>query len=436
MKVALTEAKRFSSVLVVGATTVVALCLAALIRGGPADAAFPGANGPIAFQSDRDGPVEIYTITPGGTANRITFSTNSSDPAISPDGARIAFVNNNQIVVMNADGSGITPLTTTSTAKQDPTWSPDGTKIAFAANSFDVDGQTDLEIWVIAGGGGVATQLTHNSFPDTYPAWSPLGNQIAFVSARTGDTNRNIYVMDAGGNGQTSITPNDFTDCTGSPPNPETCYSGNDDDPTWSPDGLKIAYAHERQPQGGGPPNIWTMDPSGANKDNLSDSAVSFVNPAWSPQGDMLAAVGTAPATTNRDIWTMTSSGGGQTPIDPNAANDINPDWGAPAPPPPPPPPPEEPVVGDTTPPETAITKGPKAKTRNKSATFEFSSTEPGSSFNCVLDGSETFKPCTSPTTFKVKKGKHVFEARATDAAGNADPTPARYSWKVKRKKR
>ena len=150
----------------------------------------------------------------------------------------------------------------------------------------------------------------------------------------------------------------------------------------------------------------------------------------------MLAAVGTAPATTNRDIWVMTSSGSGQTPIEPNAAFDINPDWGVPAPAPPPPPPEEPLAEGDTTPPDTAITKGPKAKTKKKSATFEFSSTEPGSSFSCVLDGSETFKPCASPTTFNVKKGKHIFEVRATDAAGNADPTPASYSWKVKRKKR
>ena len=47
----------------------------------------------------------------------------------------------------------------------------------------------------------------------------------------------------------------------------------------------------------------------------------------------MLAAVGTAPATTNRDIWVMNSDGGGQTPIEPNTGHDINPDWGVSAPP-------------------------------------------------------------------------------------------------------
>ncbi|HYU59435.1 MAG TPA: hypothetical protein VEK39_01635 [Solirubrobacterales bacterium] len=89
----------------------------------------------------------------------------------------------------------------------------------------------------------------------------------------------------------------------------------------------------------------------------------------------------------------------------------------------------------DTTAPDTTITKHPKDKTKKKQAVFEFSSSEAGSTFECALDGA-AFAPCTSPDTLKVKKGKHSFNVRAKDAAGNVDGSPATDSWKVKKKRK
>jgi hypothetical protein len=91
---------------------------------------------------------------------------------------------------------------------------------------------------------------------------------------------------------------------------------------------------------------------------------------------------------------------------------------------------------GDCAPPNTTISKGPNDKTRKKTATFEFTSNEPGSSFQCSLDGQSAFRPCTSPLTVKVKKGRHSFQVQATDQAGNADRSPATDDWKVKRKRK
>jgi hypothetical protein len=88
----------------------------------------------------------------------------------------------------------------------------------------------------------------------------------------------------------------------------------------------------------------------------------------------------------------------------------------------------------DTDPPETQIVKGPKKKTKKRKAKFEFAADEPGSTFECKLDGH--YLPCSSPFDVKVKKGKHSFEVRATDQAGNVDPTPASQDWKVKKKKK
>jgi DNA-binding beta-propeller fold protein YncE len=86
----------------------------------------------------------------------------------------------------------------------------------------------------------------------------------------------------------------------------------------------------------------------------------------------------------------------------------------------------------DTTPPNTKIGKHPQKKTRKRRAKFTFSSNEPGSSFKCKLDR-KPFKPCRTPLTKKVKPGKHRFRVEAIDPAGNVDPTPATFSWKVLR---
>jgi hypothetical protein len=85
----------------------------------------------------------------------------------------------------------------------------------------------------------------------------------------------------------------------------------------------------------------------------------------------------------------------------------------------------------DKTPPQTTITKGPKARTHKRTVKFTFISSEAGSTFQCKLDR-RPFKACRSPKKLKgLKPGKHVFKVRAKDAAGNVDPTPAKRVWRV-----
>jgi len=91
--------------------------------------------------------------------------------------------------------------------------------------------------------------------------------------------------------------------------------------------------------------------------------------------------------------------------------------------------------------PDTTITKAPKDKVKLKrgkkkaKATFEFTSSDPGSTFRCSLDD-RPFEPCAPPDKMKVRKGKHEFEVQAVDAAGNVDPTPAGDDWKVRKRKK
>lgn len=86
---------------------------------------------------------------------------------------------------------------------------------------------------------------------------------------------------------------------------------------------------------------------------------------------------------------------------------------------------------GDRTPPRTRIVSGPARVGFERKATFRFSASEGQSSFQCRLDR-KRWQRCHSPRTVRVRPGKHLFRVRAIDRFGNADPTPARFGWRVK----
>jgi hypothetical protein len=85
----------------------------------------------------------------------------------------------------------------------------------------------------------------------------------------------------------------------------------------------------------------------------------------------------------------------------------------------------------DTTAPETTITTHPANPSGSADVTFEFTSSESGSTFECKLD-SGTFAACTSPKTYTgLGLGSHTFEVRASDAVGHVDATPASFTWQI-----
>ena len=85
----------------------------------------------------------------------------------------------------------------------------------------------------------------------------------------------------------------------------------------------------------------------------------------------------------------------------------------------------------DTAAPDTTITEAPVDPTNSVDASFTFTSNEAESTFECQLDAGG-YEACTSPAEFEsLAEGEHIFEVRATDAAGNPDPSPASYAWTV-----
>lgn len=118
----------------------------------------------------------------------------SRNPSWSPDGAKLVFTSNlsgegkTEIWVANANGGGLVRLTTSIELRQssqgpifssdtDPAWSPDGSRIAFSSNR---DG-ADNELYVMNADGTNPLRLTNNTLDDQMPAWSPDSQKLAFV---------------------------------------------------------------------------------------------------------------------------------------------------------------------------------------------------------------------------------------------------------------
>ena len=92
----------------------------------------------------------------------------------------------------------------------------------------------------------------------------------------------------------------------------------------------------------------------------------------------------------------------------------------------------------DTTAPQTQIDSHPSALSASAAAKLEFSGSDAGgsgvASYECRIDSTEAsdWKACTSPKTYaSLTDGPHEFEVRAVDTAGNADASPATFSWTV-----
>ncbi len=128
------------------------------------------------------GDGEINIMNPDGSNPRaLTTPAFGSDPAWSPDGTKLVFIggtNNRDIIVMNADGSGQTQLTTISLSEvnESPSWGAND-KIVYGC--FNSSSSTPRNICVINSTGGGQAKLT-TSGSASYPAWSRDGTRIVF----------------------------------------------------------------------------------------------------------------------------------------------------------------------------------------------------------------------------------------------------------------
>ena len=241
----------------------------------PVDVVETQPNRIVFVNTNDEGNENIFIMDEDGS-NVVQLTNNdgvTSFPAWSPDGEQIVFNStfdpNQDIHVMDADGSNVRRLIVSYYEEFEPTWSPNGEKIAFTANRWRSDrSDAFLEIYVMDADGSNILRLTENDHIDYVPDWSPDGEYIAFASNRDG--NIDIFVMDADGTNVRQLTTDDSWDSF----------------PAWSPDREQIAFHSDRT----GNFEIFVMGADGSNVRQLTTSdGFDALHPAWSPDGKHIA---------------------------------------------------------------------------------------------------------------------------------------------------
>ncbi len=223
----------------------------------------------------------IISYAPDGTDPLVLVASGSNVmPAAAPDGSTILYSScvgaAREIFAMDSDGANRRQLSFDSEGGGNftPIYSPDQQRIAFTA----ARGGASPEVWVMNADGTGAMRLTETpaALPgqqfvwSLHPTWSADGLRIAYASTASGSTQ--IWMMNSDGTDQRQLTSGlgpDYPDANV---------------PHWSLDGSRIAFWSGFEGQYG---DVWTMDPDGSNPIRITDSPDQINNddPHWSPDG-------------------------------------------------------------------------------------------------------------------------------------------------------